>query len=149
MVATHLFEQLQHPAMNTALLIQCAVELFALEQSVAVCLYPLDPNETVFAATSNRNELTSKKRGLRLDPEYCDPHIELSEDLLTTACTTTTKWCTVLATENLSPGFHKWDVVINKCTNTCNIMIGLCERSQNLAYYVGQDTNALGECMKF
>src|SRR5690606_10185405 len=25
---------------------------------------------------------------------------------------------------------------------------GLCERSQNLAYYVGQDTNALGESKK-
>lgn len=146
-IAEYIFQQVQRDA-TSDLLLQFMIEMFSLQESAVLCLHLQGPEETTFhPLPMNRTESVPKKRGLRFDPEYCDPHIELSEDLLTATCTTTTKWCTVLAAEPLSPGLHKWDVVINKCTSTCNIMVGVCERNQNLTFYVGQDTNALGRCM--
>lgn len=77
---------------------------------------------------------------LRLDPEHCDPHIELDDARLTATCITSTKWCSVLASEPITSGVHRWEVILDKCTPTCNIMIGVCERGHNLAHYIGQDT---------
>jgi len=139
MIANHLLQQVGGDSISNFMLL-LMVEMFGFEEKSTICLHHLEGEHML----KSPGTAEPTKKGLRLDPDYCDSHIELDESLLIASCTTTTKWCTVLASEGFSSGLHKWDVVIDKCTNTCNIMIGVCEKNQNLAYYIGQDTAVNG-----
>jgi hypothetical protein len=119
-------------------------ELITFKEYVAVCFHGYeDPTSPIlqsrFSETpigSAGKVLPTNIKTLKFNPDFCDSHLEIDDSATSVTCTTTTKWTAVLANRAMTSGFHSGDVVFDKCTTTCNIMVGVCEATQNLTYYV-------------
>lgn len=76
---------------------------------------------------------------ITMDRETCSPNLEIESDGITVVSKAPSHdWRTVIAEKGFSSGVHKWEVIIEKCTVTANIMIGVCEKTHALNNYIGQ-----------
>lgn len=125
------------------IMLQWMIDIFSFEDKVALCLYSLQNEEYIW---NNATE-TSKLEPIKVDLNFCNSSLDVDDNLKTVTASDRSKyvWRTALGTRCMKSGVHKWEVVIEKTTSTCNIMIGVCEQHQQLtAYPGGADHNAAG-----
>jgi hypothetical protein len=119
--------------------------MFSLEDRVIICLHSIsgaDDEVNLLESTST----SPKAEPIRFSRKYCHPHLDMDEDCLgvTANANATTGWRTVLAEKPITSGVRKWEIVLEKCTTTANIMIGVCEKTQKLNAYIGQSNTCKG-----
>jgi len=146
MIASYLLQQLKNPSLFVSeFMLQLMVDMFSLEDRVIVCLHSASGSSEEFNLLESANALP-KAEPIRFSRKYCHPHLDLDDDGLgvTANANATTGWRTVLAEKPITSGVRKWEVILEKCTSTANIMIGVCEKNQKLNAYIGQSNTAKG-----
>lgn len=157
-IASFLLEQFKKPKVSgiNGFMLQLMVNMFSFEDKVTLSLHSKTNSEEeleiIGASTSggnersglNSNETPYGKTLIVMDKETCSPSLEIESDGVTVVSKAPSHdWRTVVAEKGFSSGVHKWDVIIEKCTATANIMIGVCEKTHSLNNYIGQ-TSAHG-----
>lgn len=114
---------------TSPLTLQILTSLFEFEELIYICF-------------KTNIEATSKHSEINFDPAISDTSIQFNPDFTTAFCSTTTKWATALTSPPLTSGVHRWEVFIEKCTSTCNMMIGVSEKNHPVNMFVGMSPNS-------
>jgi hypothetical protein len=149
-IAAYLLRQLrgapQQDRVSTlnSFMLQLMVDMFSLEDKVAVALHPLNGSEAEVPALTGRS--ATRTEHLKLDRAFCHPNLDMDDDQqgVSANANSTTGWRTILAEKSITSGVRRWEVCLEKITATANVMIGVCERSHKLNAYIGQNQSGKG-----
>lgn len=100
-------------------------QMFSFEDKIAVCLHPKDTISGDYML-QRASESATKLEPIKVDLNFTNSSLDVDENLRTITASDRAKyvWRTALGTRCMKTGIHKWEVVIEKTTSTCNIMIG-------------------------
>lgn len=139
----------QIPQLNEILL-QLLVEIFSFEERISIAMHSENTTATVaeelLLQNISKSMLVKRLEPMKVNLAFCHSSLDIDENSRTVTASDRMKyvWRTSLGSRLMKSGVHKWEVFIEKTTNTCNIMVGVCEVHQHLQQYPGASDAASG-----